>query len=150
MSKQNKAGIDIRFAKTADYKDTLETIIKTEKCPFCPDNFRYHKNPILKEHKDWVVTENSWPYKDTKHHFIFISEAHHETFSDLSDEDFLAIKHLMNWVIKKFDVRGGGFAFRFGEQKYTGATVHHLHAHLIVPGLDSGEDKAKTVSFPIG
>ena len=43
MLKKNKAGIDKRFAKTKDYKKTLEKIIKTDKCPFCPDNFKYHE-----------------------------------------------------------------------------------------------------------
>ncbi len=69
----NKAGIDIRYAKSGDYKDTLESIIKTDKCPFCPDNFKYHKKPILRRYKGWCVTENSWPYVNSQYHFILIS-----------------------------------------------------------------------------
>lgn len=148
--KVNKAGIDIRFAKTSDYRRTLEKIIDTNKCPFCPDNFKYHKKPILKKLNGWVVTENSWPYKNTKYHFIFIPERHLENFSDITIKDFATIKELVDWIIKKYKIKGGGVTMRFGEQKYTGATVHHLHLHLIVPELDLAKGSAKPVYFPIG
>lgn len=146
----NKAGIEKRFAKTKDYKNTLEKIIKTEKCPFCPDNFKYHKKPILKKYKGWLATSNSWPYNDTTYHFIFIPEKHKEKFSDLNDKDLQAVKYLVNWVINKYKIKGGGLTLRFGEQNYTGATVLHLHFHLIVPKLKPRSKIAKTVWFPIG
>src|SRR3990170_4987377 len=146
---KNKAGIDARYAKSEEYKRTLATIIKTDKCPFCPDNFKYHKKPILRRYKDWCVTENSWPYENTKYHFIFISREHKENFSDLTDADFNAVRVLANWVIKKNKIKGGGLTFRFGDSVYTGATVRHLHMHLIVPKLAS-KKLAFSVNFPIG
>jgi len=148
--KTNKAGIEKRFAKTKDYKKTLENIIETDKCPFCPENFKYHKNPILKKHKDWQVTENSWPYQDTIYHFIFIPDKHMTTFQDLTSKDFETVKYLVNWVIDKYKIKGGGLTLRFGDQNYTGATVLHLHFHLIVPKLKPNSKIAKTVNFPIG
>jgi diadenosine tetraphosphate (Ap4A) HIT family hydrolase len=147
---KNKAGIVKRFAKTKDYKNTLEKIIKTDKCPFCPENFKYHKKPILKKYNDWLVTENSWPYKDTGYHFIFIPKKHMENFSDLTDKDFQSVKYLVNWVINKYKIKGGGLTLRFGNQDYTGASVSHLHFHLIVPQLKPKTKLAKTVNFPIG
>ncbi len=150
VKKQNKAGIAKRFAKTKNYKRTLEKIIKTDKCPFCPDNFKYHKKPILKKYKGWLVTSNSWPYKDTTHHFIFIPQKHKEFFSELTAQDFTAIKHLIDWTVKKHKIKGGGITLRFGDQNYTGATVLHLHFHLIIPKLKPNSKIAKTVWFPIG
>ncbi|MBI4836295.1 MAG: hypothetical protein HY817_03465 [Candidatus Abawacabacteria bacterium] len=147
---KNKAGIDTRYAKTGDYKDTLESIIKTDKCPFCPDNFKYHKKPILRRYKGWCVTENSWPYANTKHHFIFISKAHKENFAEINDADFHAVRILANWLTKKYKIKGGGLTFRFGDSSYTGATVRHLHMHFIVPILDSKKQQAVPVYFPIG
>jgi diadenosine tetraphosphate (Ap4A) HIT family hydrolase len=148
--KKNKAGIALQFAKTKGYKKILEDIISTGKCPFCTDNFKYHKKPILKKYNGWLATENSWPYPGTKHHFIFISENHKSKFSDLSNKDMLAVKYLINWVIKKFKVKGGGLMLRFGDQIYTGATVSHLHFHLIQPQLKPKSKKAKTIWFAIG
>ena len=36
LKKKNKAGIFKEHAKTEDYRQTLETIEQTNKCPFCP------------------------------------------------------------------------------------------------------------------
>lgn len=148
--KTNKAGIAKQYAKNENYRKTLEKIEKTDKCPFCPDNFKYHKNPILKEFQGWMATANSWPYPDTQHHFIFIAKEHKENFSDLTDQDMQAVKYLVNWIIDEYKIKGGGLTLRFGEQKYTGATVRHLHFHLIVPELNHETKLAKTVPFPIG
>lgn len=146
----NKSGVDIRFAKSKEYKNVLTNIIKTDKCPFCPDNFKYHKNLILKKHQGWIATANSWPYKDTKHHFLFIPNKHLTQFSDLTVKDLKAVKDLIDWIVAKYKIKGGGVTLRFGEQKYTGATVSHLHFHLIVPKLDSKTKTAKVINFPIG
>jgi len=146
----NKAGIEKRNAKTKEYKKILEKIIKTNKCPFCPDNFKYHKKPILKKYQGWLATTNSWPYKNTQYHFVLIPLKHKVNFSDLNDKDFQAVKYLVNWLIKKYKLKGAGLALRFGEQKYTGATVRHLHFQLIVPQLKPKSKIAKVVIFPIG
>lgn len=147
---KNKAGIALQFARTNDYKKILEDIISTAKCPFCPDNFKYHKKPILKKYNGWLATENSWPYPGTKRHFIIISIKHKNKFSDLSAKDFKTVQYLVNWLIKKYKITGGGFTLRFGDQKYTGATVSHLHFHLIQPQLKQKTKKAKTIWFAIG
>lgn len=149
IKKNNQAGIDKRFAKTKDYAQTLDNIIETGKCPFCPDNFKYHKKPILKNYKGWQTTKNSWPYKNCRYHFIILPKKHKETFSDLNQNDLMAVKFLVNWLTKKYKIKGGGLTLRFGEQKYTGASVLHLHFHLIVPKLKS-KDSVYPVYFPIG
>ncbi|MDD5341217.1 MAG: HIT domain-containing protein [Patescibacteria group bacterium] len=148
--KKNKAGVALQFAKNKGYKKILEDIISTEKCPFCPDNFKYHKKPILKDYQGWLATQNSWPYPGTLRHFIIISKKHKNKFSDLSAKDFLAVQALVNWLIKKYKIKGGGLTLRFGEQIYTGATVSHLHFHLIQPKLKLNSKKAKTIWFAIG
>lgn len=148
--KANKAGIAKRFAKRKDYLQTLEKIIKTNKCPFCPANFKYHKKPILKKYQGWLATPNSWPYKNTKYHFVLIPEKHKVNFSDLNEKDFKAVQFLVNWLIKKYKIKGGGLTLRFGNQNYTGATVRHLHFQILVPQIKSKSKIAKTVNFPIG
>ncbi len=147
---KNKAGVAKQFAKNKNYKKILTNIEKTDKCPFCPENFKYHQKPILKKYNGWLVTENSWPYKATNYHFIFIPNKHMTKFQELTDKDFKAVKYLINWIINKYKIKGGGLTLRFGEQNHTGATVSHLHFHLIVPELKPKTKLAKTVNFPIG
>ena len=144
-----KKVVDLKYAKSKDYKKTLETIEDTAKCPFCKENFRYHKKKILKTYKKWFITESSWPYENAKFHFLIISEKHKEEFSDLKTSDFEIVSCLANWAIKKYKIKGGALTLRFGATEYTGATVCHLHFHFIVPKLDKSKN-AKVVNFPIG
>lgn len=144
-----KKVVDTRYAKSKDYKKTLETIENIAKCPFCKENFKYHKKKILKTYKTWFITESSWPYKNAKFHFLIISEKHKEEFSDLKPSDLKIVSDLTNWAIKKYKIKGGALTLRFGDTQYTGATVCHLHFHLIVPKLDKNRN-AKVINFPIG
>ena len=142
--KKNKV-VDIRFAKKrGGYRNVIKAIEKEGKCPFCPDNFKYHKHPVLKKQGGWFITKISWPYDNNKLHFIIIGKKHKEKISELTSNDMKEILFLAQWANKKFKIKGGAIAMRFGETGYTGATVCHLHAHLIVP------QKRKTVNFPIG
>lgn len=139
-----KKVVDPKYAKSGEYKGVIETIARRGKCPFCPDNFRYHKNPILKKSNGWLITKNSWPYENSRHHFIIIAQRHMENLGELTTDDLRTVKELSDWTIAKFKIKGGALTIRFGNTTYTGATVCHLHFHLIVP------KKRKTISFPVG
>jgi len=142
-----KKVVDLTFAKSKEYKNVLRMIKEKGKCPFCKENFKYHKNPIEKREKDWFITKSSWPYRDTKYHFLIIPERHKENFRELNQADFKAISKLVNWAIEKYKIKGGGLTMRFGETSFSGSTVCHLHFHLISP--QKGR-KNKIVYFPIG
>lgn len=140
-----KKVVDIRFAKKrGGYREVIAKIEKEGRCPFCPDNFKYHKHSVLKRRGDWFITKISWPYKNNKFHFIIIGKRHKEKISELSSKDMEDVLFLAQWTAKKYKIKGGAIAMRFGETDYTGATVCHLHTHFIVP------QKSKTVNFPIG
>jgi len=145
-----KKVVDIRFAKTKDYRKTLEAIQRKGKCPFCPENFKYHKKPIFKKTANWFVTDNSWPYKNSKRHFLLIGKKHKEEFRELKISDFKEISKLVNWIINKYKIKGGGLMLRFGDTAYTGSTVCHLHFHLIVPKMNKKTKQADAVWFPVG
>lgn len=147
----SKKYVDERFAKNSEYSDVIGEIARTNKCPFCKENFKYHKNPILKTKGGWLITKNSWPYENAEHHFILIGDKHIEQFSELTIEDFASVKALIDWAIKEYNIPGGGIALRFGDTSHTGSTVCHLHFHLIVP--KESTEKANTVDpvwFPFG
>jgi ATP adenylyltransferase len=141
---KKKKVVDPRFAKSAEYKAVISAIKKEGECPFCPSNFKYHKHPILKRAHDWFISKSSWPYENAKHHFILLKVFHREHIKELSYDDMNGVLALTQWATKEFGLKGGALAMRFGDTAYTGATVCHLHFHLIVP------KKGKTVNFPIG
>lgn len=151
MKNRQKKVVDSRFARgRGDYARIIRAIEKEGRCPFCPDNFKYHRKPILKRRASWFITEASWPYKNAARHFIILGTRHIERFEKIAVSDWRAIMFLASWAIRRFKIRGGGLAMRFGETRFTGATVCHIHAHLIVPELNRKTKTAKTVLFPIG
>lgn len=142
--------VNLNFAKSKRYKGVLRAIEKTGKCPFCKEDFKYHKKPILKREKNWFITENSWPYKNVQYHFLVISEKHKEDFVQLIPSDFREVSKLIKWTIKKYKIKGGALNLRFGEPNYTGSTVSHLHFHLIVPKVNKKTKETQPVPFLIG
>jgi diadenosine tetraphosphate (Ap4A) HIT family hydrolase len=145
-----KKVVNKRFAKgKGEYEEIISSIEEKGKCPFCPDNFKYHKEPILKKMDGWLITKNSWPYKNTENHLIIISEKHKEEFYELTISDFRAVKKLVNWANCNLNIKGGALSLRFGDTNHTGATVCHLHFHLISPRINS-RGESETVLFPIG
>ena len=145
-----KKFVNIKNARAGEYQKVIQEIATTGKCPFCKENFKYHKKPIYQKKGKWFLTNNSWPYKNTKHHLIILGQEHKENFIELTEKDFQAIKYLVNWAIKKWKIKGGGVAMRFGDTDYTGASVSHLHLHIISPEIDKKTKRAIPVSFPIG
>lgn len=139
-----------KFAKSRDYRRVLEEIETTQRCPFCPENFKYHKKPILKRYHGWLATENSWPYKGAKVHFLVIAARHCERVEELTTRDFSAVASLTRWLVKKYSISGGGLLLRFGDSRFTGASVRHLHFQLVQPSRNKKTGRVATVNFPIG
>jgi len=141
--------VNDKFARSEEYRKVITAIKSENKCPFCPENFKYHKKPILKKSGEWILTENSFSYKDARFRFLIIGLKHKENFSELTMNDLRSVRYLTNWVIRKFKIRGGAIAVRFGDSNLTGSTVCHLHFHLISP-KKKRNGAVKTVNFPIG
>ena len=146
----SKKVVDPTYAKSEEYRQILESIGEAGNCPFCPEHFKYHKEPILKKCGEWLITRNSWPYKHAAEHFLIISTLHKETLDELTADDLIAVKQLAAWAQKEFALAGGGLTLRFGDTVHTGATVCHLHFHLIVPKINRRTGRAHVVKFPIG
>ena len=144
-----KTVVSVKNARKGEYKQIIEKILKKGKCPFCPENFLYHKKPILKKKKNWFLTKDSWPYKNSKYHFLIIGTKHKEKFSQLTKKDFEEVSELANFAIAKYKIRGGAVAVRFGDTDFTGASVSHLHFHIITPQRKT-KNSTQKVLFPIG
>lgn len=136
--------VSVANARKGEYKKVIKEITKTGKCPFCKENFKYHKKPLLKNRGGWFLTENSWPYKETRHHLIIIGKKHKENFLELKNKDFTDVAYLTNWAIRKYKIKGGGFTMRFGDPRINGSSVSHIHFHIIAP------KSKKRILFPIG
>jgi diadenosine tetraphosphate (Ap4A) HIT family hydrolase len=134
--------VNLNNARYDEQRQVMQNIEKNQECPFCPENLsKYHKKEIVKRGKFWVLTYNQWPYKYTDIHLLAIATYHAEKLSELKEGAFDELQELMVWAERKYNIVTGGFAMRFGDVSSNGATVDHLHAHLIVPSKDKPKDE---------
>lgn len=118
-----------------DYTQVLEAIVAADFCPFCEEHlFKHHQKPLLHRSRHWLVTENSWPYSGTNHHFLFIAREHVEATEELSPTAWADLQKIYRLVVERYELAGASLMIRSGDTKLTGASVNHLHAHLIVGG----------------
>ena len=152
MKKENKY-IHMNTLRREDQKEVMEEIQEQGHCPFCRENLeKYHKNPIIKEGKFWVLTDNQWPYKNIKQQLLAIYREHIEHISKMEPEAGKELVEMFQEEAQKRNIPGGGIAIRFGknpEKGNYGSSVLHLHAHMIEPDLEKLE-KTEAWRFKFG
>lgn len=139
----------MKHVRVDEQRGVMEQIVKDGVCPFCMENFtRYHKKPILRDGKHWVLTANQWPYKNTKHHLLAVAKKHIETLAEITPAAAGELLEYLQWAEKEYGIAGGSFFMRFGIPQWTGATVSHLHAQLVVG--DHDDPKHEPVRVKLG
>ncbi len=131
--------INTKVIRREDQRVVMEEIEKEGHCPFCRENLaKYHKNPILKEGKFWLLTDNQWPYDNVKHQMLAIYKHHVEHIKDLDPEAGKELFEMFGQASADRNMDGGGIAIRFGSSVHGnyGSSVLHVHAHLIEPDLE--------------
>ena len=150
MSEPNKF-IQQSNIRREDQHKVMQEIEQAGHCPFCLENLdTYHKNPILKEGRFWLLTENQWPYEKIKHQLLAIYKTHIENITEMEAGAGEELLDLFKEETKKRHIVGGGVAIRFGksEDGNYGSSVLHLHAHLIEPDLKAlASDEAWKFKF---
>lgn len=137
MTGKNK-NINLNAVRREDQAKVMNEIDQADHCPFCRENLdKYHKNPILKEGKFWLLTDNQWPYEKINHQLLAIYKTHIEHISEMDPEAGKELIELFTEETNRRNIPGGGVAMRFGrsEDGNYGSSVLHLHAHLIEPDL---------------
>ncbi len=108
-------------------------------CLFCPDILRQHeRQQILLRTRHWTVTPNAFPYAGTALHLLLVPHEHVGDLLDLSagaQQDFWAV---LGQVRERYGLAYYGLGARNGDCRYTGATIRHVHAHVLVG--DTSED----------
>ena len=134
-------------------KEVYEKIDEEGHCPFCSENLlKYHKRPIIKDGKFWILTDNQWPYDKIKHQALAIYKTHIEHLEEMDPEAGKELIEMFQEESKKRKIPGGGIAIRFGsnpEHGSYGNSVLHIHAHMIEPDLDALEEN-ETWRFKFG
>ena len=147
---RKKTYVNIGNARLPEQLEAMKRIEDRKQCPFCPENlFKEHSQPILWEGNYWLLTKNQWPYSQAHLHLLAIYKEHAEKLSDISPDAGKELFEMLNWIEKTFDVVSGGVAFRFGDIRFNGATVSHIHVHILEPNPPTEENYAP-IRFRIG
>lgn len=134
----SKDYINVGNSRTEDQRKVMEEIAERGHCPFCPENLSLsHKKPILRDGAHWILTENQWPYQNTRVHLMAIAKRHVADISELDPEAGRELLEMFQWAQREYGIRGGGFSMRFGDTRLSGGTVNHLHAQLVCPSDDA-------------
>lgn len=130
--------VDLDNARLDEQRQVMEEIVAADHCPFCLENLqKYHKQPILKDGKFWILTPNQWPYEHTKVHLLAIYKEHATDLNQINPEAGNELLQMMQWAQAEYQVPGGAWAMRFGDTDYSAGTVAHIHVQFIVPNLES-------------
>ncbi len=144
----SKPLVDPRNAsRDPNYATYLQRAEAMGVCPFCQGP--WDENRTLHQRGSWRIARNLWPYEGNRHYLLIISEEHKTSHDELTPEDMTSVLALAQWACKEFNITGGGLAIRFGETLYSGATVCHLHFHLIQPEKKD-DTSVNVIYFPIG
>jgi len=147
-----KPFVNLNNARLEEQRKIMEQILAQGVCPFCSEHLRkFHTQPILKETSHWILTNNQWPYKNTKVHLLAIYKIHAESLSEINPEAGAEVFELIRWAEQKYTIKGGGLGMRFGDPMYNGGTVRHLHAQILAADIaDKKHPDYKPVRFKVG
>lgn len=146
--KGKKEFVELSHARVDHQREVMQQIIQDGVCPFCIENFtRYHKKPILRYGEYWILTPNQWPYEGTRFHFLAVSKKHIETLEEIPAAAMSELLEHFQWVVSENKMPGGSFFIRFGNPKYNGSSVAHLHAQLLMGDFDAPEHKSVKVKL---
>lgn len=141
--------VNLENARNDNQRKIMDSIQEENECPFCPANLtKYHKKPILRKSPNWILTSNQWPYDHTAYHLLAIATYHAESLGGLKDGAGEELIELFKWAVDKYKISFGGLAMRFGDVTKNGASVKHIHCHLIAP--EPSKNESDKIRFKIG
>lgn len=130
----------------------MEDLERRQVCFFCHDHFKKERPTATEfETKHWYVSKNKYPYKNTKHHLLFIAKEHVNSVAKLSPAARQDIGEVIAQIEKRYKLTSYGQFMRAGDFRYNGGTVFHLHGHVIAgdhQNPDFDKVKVKLASKP--
>ena len=113
-------------------------------CFFCNNNYlKIGASKAIKKTKYWYIKKNDYPYEGSVHHYLIASKRHVTKITELSPLAWKKLLEVIRWLERHLKVKGGSIFARSGDMRYTGATLDHLHFHLLVGGPKKKDGQLK-------
>jgi ATP adenylyltransferase len=120
--------------------EQLEDMLRLESakvCIFCPANLDEDADQrVVYRNDHWTVTPNKFPYTGTKLHLLLIPHAHVADLVELESDSHAAFWPALAWIRDHYGLTSYGVGARNGDGRFTGATIEHVHVHVIVGDVD--------------
>jgi diadenosine tetraphosphate (Ap4A) HIT family hydrolase len=141
-------------ARTADQLAEMRRLDAAGICLFCPDGLARHaRQRVLLRTRHWAVTPNEFPYAGTRLHLLLVPDQHASDMLDLAEEVRQDFWEALGAVARRHQLGHYGLGIRNGDCRYTGATIGHVHAHVLVGdagGTDTTPVRMRFSSRPDG
>jgi ATP adenylyltransferase len=134
--------------RTADQLAEMRRLEANGICLFCPDALRSHAHQrIILETPHWSVTPNEFPYKGTALHLLVVPNEHVSDLLDLTPAARNDFWDALTAIRERFALKHYGLGVRNGDCKFTGATIAHVHAHVLVGDSNSADEVPVRMRF---
>ena len=130
-------GYNLQHARVEAQSHKMQELMERGICAFCEEHFvEYHDNPVEFETDHWIVSKNDYPYKRTSLHLLVIPKRHVRFLNELSAEARAEFIEVVSRIEKQWALESYVLAMRVGDPDLNGATVEHMHAHIVVGDVD--------------
>jgi diadenosine tetraphosphate (Ap4A) HIT family hydrolase len=134
--------------RTAEQLAEMERLEAAGICLFCPDSLREHaRQRVILETAHWSVTPNAFPYAGTKLHLLVVPRRHVNDMLDLDGAALSDFWTALRWIREEFGLGYYGLGVRNGNCSFTGATIAHVHAHVLVGDPDAAPEIPVRMKF---
>jgi diadenosine tetraphosphate (Ap4A) HIT family hydrolase len=88
--------------------------------------------------RHWTATLNEFPYPGTSLHLLLVPHQHAADLLELGDEARADFWVALGTAVEREGLSYYGLGVRNGDCLFTGATIRHVHAHLLVGSQADG------------
>jgi diadenosine tetraphosphate (Ap4A) HIT family hydrolase len=115
-------------ARSQTQREHMERLERDGICSFCPDGIKLEQDVTWRT-AHWTALDNQYPYQGADQQLIVVPNRHVEAWDEL---ELRERNDFGQALLSRFH----GLVMRNGPPEETGATIRHLHAHLIWGGGD--------------
>jgi ATP adenylyltransferase len=125
-------------ARHSDQRDKIVRLEETAMCMFCPEHWNQPDGAVVYwENETWALASNDFPYSGTELHLLLLPREHATMLTELSPASRLGFFEALDYVQEAYGLSYYGLASRNGDMRYSGATIAHLHVHIVVGAPDN-------------
>jgi ATP adenylyltransferase len=119
--------------RTAEQLAEMRRLEAAGLCLFCPEGLRSRSaQQVLFRTRHWTALPNDFPYAGTSLHVLLVPGQHVGDVLDLDADVQADFWVALAQVRERYGLTHYGLGLRNGDCRYTGATIVHVHAHVMV------------------